>query len=107
MQCYFLRDGHIAGVEILPPNSPDEDAIVRAHVRAAKRKGPFAALEVWDGARLAFREPLYSTRCQEWVTRDLPRARLRQPQNDIASATALTRAAHSLETVDHVGGSHT
>jgi hypothetical protein len=58
MQCYFLRNGQLAGVEILPLGLSDEDAIIRAHGRSAKRKGPFTALEVWDGSRLAFRERL-------------------------------------------------
>jgi hypothetical protein len=27
MLCYFLREGHIVGVEILPPGLSDEDAM--------------------------------------------------------------------------------
>ena len=38
MFCYFLRDGHIAGVEILPPGLSDVDAIARAHRLSSKRK---------------------------------------------------------------------
>jgi hypothetical protein len=58
MQCYFLRDGHLAGVEILPPGLSDEDAIARAHALSSKRKGPFEGFEVWDRARFVFRQPL-------------------------------------------------
>ena len=36
----------------------DADAIAKAHARLAKRKGRYTALEVWDGARLVFRERL-------------------------------------------------
>jgi hypothetical protein len=55
MRCYFLRDGHIAGVEVLPPGISDEDAIARAHTLSAKRKGSFDGFEVWERARFVFR----------------------------------------------------
>jgi hypothetical protein len=51
MRCYFLRDEHLAGVEMVPVGSSDEDAIARAHTLSSKRKGPFDSLEVWDRAR--------------------------------------------------------
>ena len=35
MLCYFLRDGHIPGVEIMPLGLSDEDAIARAHILKA------------------------------------------------------------------------
>ena len=57
MRCYFLRDGHIAGVEILPVGLSDEEAIARAHTQASKRKGLFDGFEVWDRARFVFRRP--------------------------------------------------
>jgi len=41
MLCYFLRDGHIAGVEALPLGLSDEDAIARARTLSSKRKGHF------------------------------------------------------------------
>jgi hypothetical protein len=52
MRCYFLRNGRIAGVEILPPELSDEDAIARARTLFSKRKGPFDGFEVWDRAGL-------------------------------------------------------
>jgi len=58
MRCYFLRDGRIAGVEVLPTDLSDEAAIARAHALARKRKGPLDNLEVWDYARFVFRHPL-------------------------------------------------
>ena len=57
MRCYFLNDGHIAGVEMLPPGISDKDAIARAHVLSLKRKGPFDGFEVWDRGRAVFRHP--------------------------------------------------
>jgi len=51
MPCYFLRDGHVAGVEVLPLGLSDEGAIARAHVLLSKRKGPLDGFEVWDRAR--------------------------------------------------------
>jgi hypothetical protein len=58
MWCYFLLHGHIAGVEVLPLGLSDEDAIERALILLSKRKGAFDGLEVWDGARFVFRQPL-------------------------------------------------
>jgi hypothetical protein len=52
--CYFLRDGRIAGVEMLPLGLSDEDAITRAHTLCSKRKGPFDGVEVWDHGRLVW-----------------------------------------------------
>jgi hypothetical protein len=51
MPCYFLRDGHVAGVEMLPLGLSDDAAIARAHVLLSKRKGPLDGFEVWDRAR--------------------------------------------------------
>jgi hypothetical protein len=95
----------------MPPNVPTRALFLRRMWRAtvtsggvvkqrlarAARDSRLDALEVWDGARLAFREPRYSTRCQEWATRDLLRASLRQPQDDIA--IAILRTAHLAETI--------
>jgi hypothetical protein len=38
MRCYFLRGGRIAGVEILPPELSDEDAIMMAYTLSLERK---------------------------------------------------------------------
>ena len=55
MRCYFIRDDHIVGVEMLPPGLSEQDAISRAHTLFAKRKGPIDGFEVWDGARMVTR----------------------------------------------------
>jgi hypothetical protein len=52
MRCYFIRNGQVVGVGMLPPGLSDQDAIARAHKLSAKRKGPIDGFEVWDGARL-------------------------------------------------------
>jgi hypothetical protein len=75
MRCYFLNDGHIAGVEILPPGISDKDAIARAHVLSLKRKGPFDSFEVWHRNRMVFRlhapaEAVVSIR--RWTQRQRP-----------------------------------
>jgi hypothetical protein len=57
MRCYFLCDGHIVGIEILPLGLSDEDAIARAHILSSKRIGPFDGFEVWDHARFVCRHP--------------------------------------------------
>jgi hypothetical protein len=58
MRCYFIRDGQVAGVEMLPPGLSDRDAIERARQLSAKRNGRIDAFEVWDGARLVIRQPV-------------------------------------------------
>jgi hypothetical protein len=71
MWCYFLRDGHLAGVEMLPLGLPDEDAIARAHILSSKRKGPFNGFEVWNRGRVVFRHP---NPYAETLAADPPRA---------------------------------
>jgi hypothetical protein len=58
MQCYFQREGRLAGVEMLPVGLSDEDAIARAHTLSSKRKRPFDGFEVWDRARFVFMQSL-------------------------------------------------
>ena len=58
MQCYFLRDGRLAGIEMLPLGLSDEDAIAMAHTLSSNRKGPCDGFEVWDRARFVFRLPV-------------------------------------------------
>jgi hypothetical protein len=52
MRCYFIRDGQVVGVAMLPSGLSDQDAIARAHKLSAKRSGRVDGFEVWDGARL-------------------------------------------------------
>jgi hypothetical protein len=60
MRCYFLCDGRVSGIEILPLGLSDEDAIVSAHILSSKRIGPFDGFEVWDRSRFIFRCPPYA-----------------------------------------------
>jgi hypothetical protein len=55
MRCYFLRDGQIAGFEMLPSGISDKAAIAMAHMLSSKRKGPFDGFEVWHRNRMVFR----------------------------------------------------
>jgi hypothetical protein len=61
MRCYFLNDGRIVGVEMLPRGLSDKNAIARAHMLSLKRKGPFDGLEVWHRSRMVFRYQAPST----------------------------------------------
>ena len=56
MRCFFLRDGHIAGVEMLTGLS-DKDAIAKAHSLFSERGTRFDGFEVWDRARVVVRHP--------------------------------------------------
>ena len=69
MWCYFLRDGHIAGVEVLPLGVSDEDAIAGAHTLSSKRRGPVDGFEVWDRARFV----LQAAPSAETLAADQPR----------------------------------
>ena len=74
MRCYFLRDGHIAGVEILPAGISDEEAIAKAHAAVLKRKGLFESLEVWEGSRFVYRAPIASNEASATEARPPPEA---------------------------------
>jgi hypothetical protein len=56
MRCYFLIDGHIAGVEMLTGLS-DRDATAKARLLFSERRIPFDGYEVWDQTRFVFRHP--------------------------------------------------
>jgi hypothetical protein len=50
VRCYFMRGGHIAGVELLDVKS-DEEAIEKCVALFEERKSRFEGFEVWDRAR--------------------------------------------------------
>ena len=50
MRCYFMRDGHIAAVELLDVKS-DEEAVEKSRALFEERKSKFEGFEVWDHAR--------------------------------------------------------
>ena len=50
MRCYFMRDGHIAAVELLDVNS-DEEAVEKCKALFEKWKSKYDGFEVWDRAR--------------------------------------------------------
>ena len=58
MRCYFMRAGHIAGVEAISGFSDDE-TIRRARELFEQRRETFAydGFEVWDLARVVFQYP--------------------------------------------------
>jgi hypothetical protein len=58
MRCYFMRDGHIAGVEEMP-SLTDEEAVQKARSLFAARKDKFKfdGFEVWELARVVIQEP--------------------------------------------------
>jgi hypothetical protein len=89
--CYFLRDGHIAGVEMLPLGLSDEDAITRAHTLSSKRKGPFDGFEVWERARLVWLPTSAETVAQSLrCALALGTLMSRQPKDHVAVAFAGT-----------------
>jgi hypothetical protein len=58
MRCYFMRAGHIAGVEAIP-GLPDDETIRRARELFEERRQSYAydGFEVWDLARVVFQYP--------------------------------------------------
>jgi hypothetical protein len=101
MLCYFLRDGQIAGVEMLPLGLSDEDAITRAHTLSSKRKGPFDGFEVWDRARLVWLPPSAETFAPSLRCGPAPGAPLwaRRRQTDYHVAVTFARSSHLAEPV--------
>jgi hypothetical protein len=58
MRCYFMRGGHIAGVEAIP-GLPDDETVRRTRELFEERRQSFAydGFEVWDLARMVFQYP--------------------------------------------------
>ncbi len=59
MRCYFMQDGHIAAVELLPEGLSDQDATERAKAlfRERWKQARYDGLEVWDKTRFIYRGP--------------------------------------------------
>ena len=58
MRLYFLRNGHIAAVEILDAVKDDETAIYTGSKRFLARVGEgFEAFEIWERDRVVYRYP--------------------------------------------------
>jgi hypothetical protein len=73
MRCYFLIDGHIAGIEMMTGLS-DRDAVTKARLLFSERRIPFDGYEVWDQTRFVFRHPN-----NPYVEKPKPIGRGRQP----------------------------
>jgi hypothetical protein len=60
MRCYFMRDGHIAAVEVMEDVKDDAEAVKRASALFVARvgEGRFDGFEVWERARRVFIYPL-------------------------------------------------
>ena len=87
MRCFFLRDGHVAAVEILTALS-DKDAIAQARSLFSERGTKFDRFEVWDRARVVLRHP--ETRRLRPVSKAIPawtRAVNRTARRDKASSS--------------------
>jgi hypothetical protein len=57
MRCFFIKGGHIAGVEALPPDVTDDEAIEMAHHLFEERRSEFDGFEVWDHSRELYQFP--------------------------------------------------
>ena|ERR1041384_7688720 len=61
MRCYFMRNGHIAGVEVLEDITDDTAAIKMGSEhfldRVRDRADYFDGFEIWERDRLVFRYP--------------------------------------------------
>ncbi len=62
MRCYFMRKGNIVGVEILPDDISDADAVERAKqlFEEQRQQGRYEGFELWDRARFIHRWPTNS-----------------------------------------------
>lgn len=58
MRCYFMRNGHIAAVEVLEEGSDDKAAIKQGSALfVARLRQGFEGFEIWDRERVVFRYP--------------------------------------------------
>jgi hypothetical protein len=58
MRCYFMRNGHIASVEVLEGVSDDTAAIKLGSASFLKRlREGFEGFEIWERDRIVFRYP--------------------------------------------------
>lgn len=58
MRCYFMRNGHIASVEILEDVTDDAAAIKIGGAHFARRRDEgFEGFEIWERERVVFRYP--------------------------------------------------
>ena len=58
MRCYFMRNGHIASVEILEGVTDDDAAIKLGSASFLKRlREGFEGFEIWERERIVFRYP--------------------------------------------------
>jgi hypothetical protein len=58
MRCYFMRNGHIASVEVLEGVTDDAAAIKLGSTSFLKRlRDGFEGFEIWERDRMVFRYP--------------------------------------------------
>jgi hypothetical protein len=59
MRCYFMRDGHIGHVEILPEGISDTDAIERSKelFETHPQRARYDGFELWHETRYLYRWP--------------------------------------------------
>jgi hypothetical protein len=58
MRCYFMRNGHIAAVELLEEAADDREAIKQGSARFLGRlREGFEGFEIWERDRMVFRYP--------------------------------------------------
>lgn len=57
MRCFFTKGGHIVGVEALPPDVMDDEAVEMARHLFEQRKSEFDGFEVWDRTRGIYQFP--------------------------------------------------
>jgi len=58
MQCYLMKNGHIADVEPLPANLSDQEAVEHCHSAFLRRQASFDDFEVWQLARKVYQHSL-------------------------------------------------
>jgi hypothetical protein len=56
MRCYFMRDGHIVDVELIP-GLTDEQAIEKGHALFKAHNLKLDGFEIWDLKRVVIQHP--------------------------------------------------
>ncbi len=70
MRCYFIRDGHVAGLRELPDVS-DREAIEQSKLLFKEQPGAYDTFEVWEQARVVYLHswPISKAEAKsDWIT---------------------------------------
>jgi hypothetical protein len=70
MRCYFIKNGHVAGLRELPDLS-DQEAIDQSKLLFKEQPGAYDTFEVWERARVVYLHTPPNSKAEsksDWLT---------------------------------------